>query len=73
MFKYSLKNGLKANIWINEVPMVIQSCKSEILVEGSTELYANTKKLIMELFIPRDHNNYALLGIDFVSTNEKKL
>ena len=47
MFKYSLKNGLKANIWINEVPMVIQSCKSEILVEGSTELYANTKKLIM--------------------------
>ena len=73
MFKYSLKNGLEANIWINEVPMVIQSCKSEILVEGSTELYANTKKLIMELFIPRDHNNYALLGIDFVATNEKKV
>ncbi len=73
MFKYSLKNGLEANIWINEVPMVIQSCKSEILVEESTELYANTKKLIIELFIPRDHNNYALLGIDFVATNEKKV
>ena len=35
--------------------MVLQSCSSEILVEGSTELYANTKKLIMELFIPRDY------------------
>ena len=42
--------------------MVLQSCSSEILVEGSTELYANTKKLIMELFIPRDYSNYALLG-----------
>ena len=73
MFKYSLKNGLEANIWINEVPMVIQSCKSEILVEESTELYANTKKLIIELFIPRDFSNYALLGIDFVATNEKKV
>lgn len=73
MFKYVLENGLKANIWVNNFPTIIKEVKDELLVEGDTETYANSKQLVVELFIPRSHNNYALLGIDFRSDHENKV
>lgn len=73
MFKYVLENGLKANIWMNDFPAITKRIKDELLVEEETETYTNSKQLVVELFIPRSHNNYALLGIDFIADNEKKL
>ena len=73
MIKYVLENGLKANIWVNDFPVIIEGFKDELLAEEETEIYANSKRLVVELFIPRSHNNYALLGIDFISDKEKKV
>lgn len=73
MIRYVLQNGLKANIWVNDFPAIIKEVKGELLVEGEAEAITNSKQLVVELFIPRSHNNYALLGIDFISNNEKKV
>lgn len=73
MIKYVLENGLKANIWINDFPDIIKEVKYELLVEENTETYTNSKQLVVELSIPRLHNNYALLGIDFISDYQKKI
>lgn len=73
MYKFNLENGLKANIWINEEPMVNNYDCGKLLVEEKTELFANSKKLVVELFIPRAHNNYALLGIDFLANENGKV
>lgn len=73
MFQYVLENGLKANIWLNHFPAIIKEVKDELLVEGDTKTYTNSKQLVVELFIPRSHNNYALLGIDFISDRENKV
>ncbi len=73
MIKYVLKNGLKANIWINNFPAMIKEVKDELLVEEDTETYANSRQLVVELFVPRSHNNYALLGVNFISDHKKKV
>lgn len=73
MYKFNLENGLKANIWINEEPMVNNYDCGKLLIEEKTELFANSKKLVVELFIPRAHNNYALLGIDFLANENGKV
>lgn len=72
MMKYILENGLKANIWINDFPARIKEVKDELLAEEDAETYTNSKQLVVELFIPRLHNNYALLGMDFISNHQKK-
>lgn len=73
MFKFVLKNGIKINMWINESLTIIDSNHDgEIIYRQNTELKATSKKIIVELFIPRACSNYALLGLDFISTNEKK-
>lgn len=72
MISLELENGLKANLWINEEPFINHYQNGKIIVEESTSFYTMSKKMIIELFIPRNHNNYALLGIDFlVSDNDK--
>ena len=73
IFQYVLENGLKANIWVNNFPAIIKEVKDELLVEGDTKTYTNSKQLVVELFIPRSHNNYALLGIDFISDRKNKV
>ena len=73
MVKYVLQNGLKVNIWINNFPAMGKEVKGQLLVESVTETYTNSKQLVVELFVPRSHNNYALLGIDFISDYEKKV
>lgn len=73
MIQYVLENGLKANIWVNDFPAIIKEAKDELLVEEGTETYTDSKQLVVELFIPRSHNNYALLGIDFISDHQKKV
>ena len=73
MYKISLDNGLKANIWINEEPIISNCYYGKLLAEEKTKLFANSKKLIVELFIPRAHNNYALLGIDFLANETGKV
>lgn len=70
MYGINISNELKANIWINEKPIVNACYCSTLLVKEKTEMFANSQKLIVELFITRAHNNYALLGIDF-SANEE--
>lgn len=73
MFQYVLEDGLKANIWINNFSANIKEVKDELLVEENTETYTNSKQFVVELFIPRLHSNYALLGIDFISDHQKKV
>lgn len=73
MYKIHLDNGLKANIWINEKPIINSCCYSKLIVAEKVELYANSINLITELFIPRAHNNYALLGINFSANNTGKV
>lgn len=72
MFKYNLDKGLKVNVWINEEFVVRENGNNRFLVEEDTVLFANTKKIIIELFIPRAHNNYALLGMDFLASESGK-
>ena len=72
MYRLNLENEVKANIWLNE-QLVVGSCdSSKIIMEENTKLSANSKKLIVELFIPRSHNNYALLGVDFLAHKDGK-
>lgn len=73
MFKYDLEKGLKVNVWINEEFEAGENGKyDKLLIEEDTILFANTKKVIVELFIPRAHNNYALLGVDFLASEDGK-
>lgn len=73
MYKYILENGLKANIWLDESLIETNSILEELLVEKDVTINLHSRKIIVELFIPRAHNNYALLGIDFISDDEKKV
>lgn len=73
MYNYVLQNGLKARIWINEFSMLNSGNKDEILIEKATTVRANSKSVVVELFIPRGHNNYALLGMDFLSDEEQRV
>ncbi len=68
MFKFNLDNGLKANIWVDEEPIISRCGYSELLVQEKVEMFATSKKLTIELFVPRAHNNYALLGVDFLAS-----
>ena len=72
MYRLNLENGVKANIWLNEELVVGRCDSSKIIMEENTDLLANSKKLIVELFIPRSHNNYALLGVDFLAHKDGK-
>lgn len=72
MFKIN-ENGLKLNVWIDERTIINSSNFQKILAEESAGLYAETKRITVELFIPRAHNNYALLGIDFIANKENKV
>lgn len=73
MYNYILDNGLRSNIWVNEVPMVNDADLDAILSEKDTVRKTGKKRIIIELFIPRDHNNYALLGLEFVPNAEQSL
>lgn len=44
----------------------------KIIIEEQTNLYAKSRKIILELFLPRAHSNYALLGIDFLANGAGK-
>lgn len=73
MFQIILNNGVKANIWIDEEP-IVNSCEcSKLILEEKAKLYADSRKLIVELFIPRAHSNYALLGVDFLASENNKV
>lgn len=65
MYRLNLEKGVRANIWLNE-ELAAGGCDgSKVIMEENTVLLADSKKIIIELFIPRSHNNYALLGVDF--------
>lgn len=73
MFKFNYDNGLKANIWVDEETEISSCDCSKLLIEESAEIFASSKKIIVELFIPRAHNNYALLGVDFLASKNGKV
>lgn len=72
MYRLNLKKGVKVNLWLNEELVVDRCDGSKIIMEEDTNMLANSKKLIIELFLPRAHSNYALLGVDFLAHKEGK-
>ncbi len=67
MYKLNLEKGVKANIWLNENLVECRCDDSKIIMEEQTNLFAKSRKIILELFLPRAHSNYALLGVDFLA------
>ena len=67
MYKLNLEKGVKANIWLNENLVECRCDDSKIIMEEQTNLFAKSRKIILELFLPRAHNNYALLGVDYLA------
>lgn len=72
MYKINLEKGVKVNIWLNEHLAECRCDDGKIIIEEQTNLYAKSRKIILELFLPRAHGNYALLGIDFLANGAGK-
>lgn len=72
MYKLNLEKGVKVNIWLNEYLAECRCGDGKIIMEEETNLYAKSRKIILELFFPRAHSNYALLGIDFLANGAGK-
>lgn len=72
MYRLDLEKGVKVNIWLNEELAVGKCDGSKVIMEENTDLLVNSKKLIVEMFIPRSHNNYTLLGVDFLAHKDGK-
>lgn len=73
MVKCILENGLKVKVWVDDFPIESKQMKGKYLSRAQKKMWINSKQLVVELFIPRDHNNYALLGIEFIPDNEKQV
>lgn len=73
MYNYILDNGLKANIWINEVIKENNGYKNTMFSKKDELINTGKKKIVIELFIPRAHNNYALLGLEYTANVEKNM
>lgn len=65
VFKLNLQKGAKVNVWLKEGLAEGRGGNGTVVMEGRTNLFARSKKLVLELFLPRAHSNYALLGVDF--------
>lgn len=72
MYRLNLENGVKINIWLNEELAEGRCNGSKVIIEEYTNLFACSKKIIVELFLPRSHSNYALLGVDFLAHRDGK-
>lgn len=64
---------MKVKVWVDDFPIESKQMKGKYLSRAQKKMCINSKQLMVELFIPRDHNNYALLGIEFVPDNEKQV
>lgn len=72
MYKLDLEKGVKANIWLNG-DLIERRCNdNKIIMEEETNLFAKSRRIILELFLPRAHSNYALLGADFLANGAGK-
>ena len=58
MYKLNLEKGMKVNIWFNENLIECRCNDSKIIMEEQTNLFTKSRKIILELFLPRAHSNY---------------
>lgn len=72
MYRLKFEKGVKVNIWLNEKLAAESRDSSKIIMEGDTNILADSKKLIVELSLPRAHDNYALLGADLLAYKNGK-
>lgn len=72
MYKLYLEKGVEVRIWLNENLVECRCNDSKIIMEEQSNLPAKSKQIILELFLPRAHSNYALLGVDFLADGDGK-
>jgi len=71
----NLGNHQRGRLWINECPEI----KSKIIgtiqktVEGVGKISEYKQSAVLELLLPRNASNYALLGVTYIPLNSKKI
>jgi len=65
----------KGRLWINDFPEIKIKTIDTIqkTVEGVEDISKCSKSVVLELLLPRNASNYALLGVTYTPLNSKKL
>ena len=73
--QYIYENGQKIKIWKDEFPTL--NCKPnntiERLYDGAVESLGINKLMVVELSIPKNISNYAMLGVKYENNEETKV